>query len=192
MTRQEKYSRELRKALAYAREEARHLHYRLVNTEHLLLGLLRLNDPLIEDIFVSLHTNTERISQAMDFVVGRSNKAILSEPALHPSTRTVLAYAADEAAAAADELIGIEHLLLAILRERDGIATGVLNSFAITLESVRQVLIDMRGEGAANAHTSLLHQARYEATPVLNSVSRDLTKAALAGELDPMIGREAE
>ncbi len=192
MTRQEKYSRELRKALAYAREEARRLHYRLVNPEHLLLGLLRLNDPLIEDIFVSLHTNTERISQAMDFVIGRSNKAILSEPALHPSTRTVLAHAADEAAAEAVELIGIEHLLLAILREQDGIATGVLNSFAITLESVRQVLIDIRGEGAANAHTSLLHQARYEATPVLNSVSHDLTKAALAGELDPMIGREAE
>jgi ATP-dependent Clp protease ATP-binding subunit ClpC len=192
MTRQEKYSPELRQVLAYAREEARNLHYRLVNTEHLLLGLLRLNDPLIEDIFVALHTNTERIAQAMDFVVGRSNKAILSEPALHPATRTVLVYAAEEAADISAELIGVEHLLLAILRESDGIATGVLNSFDVTLESVRQVLLDVQGEGAENAHTFLKYQARYEATPVLNSVSRDLTKAALAGELDPMIGREVE
>ena len=192
MTRQDKYTNELRQALAYAREEARRLCYRLVNTEHLLLGLLKLNNPVIEDIFVSLHTNTERIAQAMEFVVGHSSKAILSEPTLHPSARTVLAYATEEAAAASTELVSIEHLLLAILREQDGIATGVLNSFAVTLESVRQVLIDITGGAAKNIHASLLHQARYEATPVLNSVSRDLTKAALSGEIDPMIGREAE
>ena len=192
MTRHEKYTGELRQVLVYAREEARRLRYRLVNTEHLLLGLLRLGDPVIEDIFVSLHTNTDRISQAMDFVVGRSSKAILSEPALHPSTRTVLVYAAEEADTASVELIGVEHLLLAILREQDGIATGVLNSFAVTLEGVRHALISIKGEEGENVHTALQQQARYDATPMLNSVSRDLTKAALAGELDPMIGREAE
>jgi ATP-dependent Clp protease ATP-binding subunit ClpC len=192
MSRQEKYTNEVRQALAYAREETRRLCFRLVNTEHLLLGLLRLNDPLIEDIFVSLHTSTERISQAMDFVVGRSNKAILSEPALHPATRTVLGYAAEEAAAIPTELIRIEHLLLAILREQDGIATGVLSSFAVTVESVREVLASLKSDTADDAHTVLKHRIRYDATPVLNSVSRDLTKAALAGEIDPMIGREAE
>ena len=192
MSRQEKYTNEVRQALAYAREEARRLCFRLVNTEHLLLGLLRLNDPLIEDIFVSLHTSTERISQAMDFVVGRSNKAILSEPALHPATRAVLAYAAEEAAAIPTELIRVEHLLLAILREQDGIATGVLGSFAVTLESVRETLKSLKGDATDNGYTSLKYRIRYDATPVLNSVSRDLTKAALAGEIDPMIGREAE
>jgi ATP-dependent Clp protease ATP-binding subunit ClpC len=192
MTRQEKYSGELRQVLANAREEARNLHYRLVNTEHLMIGLLRLNNPLIEDIFVSLHTNTERVLLAMDFVVARSNKAILSEPALHPSARTVLACATEEAVFASNDLVGVEHLLLAILREKDGIAAGVLNSFAITLEGVRQTLKGIRGEHSEAVHLSLRQQSRYEATPVLNTVSRDLTRAALAGELDPMIGREAE
>ena len=192
MSRQEKYTNEVRQALAFAREETRRLRFRLVNTEHLLLGLLRLNDPMIEDIFVSLHTSTERISQAMDFVVGRSNKAILSEPALHPATRTVLGYAAEEAASIPTELIRIEHLLLAILREQDGIATGVLSSFAVTLESVREVLASLKSNTTDDVHVSLKYRIRYDATPVLNSVSRDLTKAALAGEIDPMIGREAE
>ncbi len=192
MPRQEKYSSELRQVLANAREEARRLHYRLVNTEHLLLGLLKLNNPVIEDIFVSHHANSERILQAMDFVVGRSNKAILSEPALHPAARTILAYASEEAASAMAELVGSEHLLLAILREQDGIAAGVLNSFSVTLEGVRQTLIDIKGERSENVHASLQNQARYEATPILNTVSRDLTRAALAGELDPMIGREVE
>lgn len=195
MKRQEKYTSEVRQALVYAREEARRLRFRLVNTEHLLLGLLRLNDPVIEGIFVSLNTSTERVSQAMDFVVGRSSKAILSEPALHPATRAVLAHAAEEAVAASTDLICVEHLLLAILREQNGIAPGVLSSFAITLESVRQVLASFKSEeaGAAGAvHASLKYKSRYEATPVLNTVSRDLTNAALAGEIDPMIGREAE
>ncbi|MBA2392932.1 MAG: ATP-dependent Clp protease ATP-binding subunit [Ktedonobacteraceae bacterium] len=192
MSRQEKYTNEVRQTLAFAREEARRLRFRLVNTEHLLLGLLKLKDPLIEDIFVSLHTSNERISQAMDFVVGRSNKAILSEPALHPATRTVLGYAAEEAAAVPTELIRIEHLLLAILREQDGIATGVLGSFAVTLESVREVLASLKSGGTDDLNASLKHRIRYDATPVLNSVSRDLTKAALDGEIDPMIGREAE
>ncbi len=192
MGRQEKYTDEVRQVLVYAREEARRLRFRLVNTEHLFLGLLRLNDPVIEDIFVSLHTNTERVSQAMDFVVGRSSKAILSEPALHPATRTVLAHAGEEAASASTEMIRVEHLLLAILREQDGIAAGVLSSFAITLESVREVLTVFKSEEADDVDVSLKYKVRYGATPVLNTVSRDLTKAALAGEIDPMIGREAE
>ncbi len=192
MNRQEKYTNEVRQVLAYAREEARRLCFRLVNTEHLLLGLLRLNDPLIEDIFVSLHTSTERVSQAMDFVVGRSNKAILSEPALHPATRTVLGYAAEEAAAIPTELIRVEHLLLAILREQDSIATGVLSSFAVTLESIRETLKSLKNDATDDGHASFKYRMRYDATPLLNTVSRDLTKAALAGEIDPMIGREAE
>src|SRR5690242_19906829 len=108
MGRQDKYTTELRQVLLFARVEARRFRYRLVNSEHLLLGLLRLNDPIIEDVFVSFRTNTTRISQALEFVVGRGNKAILGETSLHPMVRAILAYAAEEALVAHSDLVGIE------------------------------------------------------------------------------------
>ena len=192
MSRQDKYTKELRQVLAYAREEARRLCYRLVNTEHLLLGLLKLNDPIIEDVFVSFRTNTMRISQAMEFVVGRSTRAILGETSLHPTVRAILAYATEEAIAAHSELVGVEHLLLGILREPEGTAAAVLTSFAISLDRVREILHGLTDEEMENVRIIGQYQARYDATPVLNQVSRDLTMAALAGELSPLIGREAE
>ena len=138
MSRRDKYTKELREVLNYAREEARRLCYRLVNTEHLLLGLLKVNDPLIEGIFVSLQNSTARVSQAMEFVVGRSNKAILGETSLGPAARATMAYAAEEAALLEAEFVGLEHLLLGILHEQNGTAAGVLASLDITLEKVRE------------------------------------------------------
>src|SRR6266487_2552039 len=192
MSRQDKYTKELRQVLAYAREEARRLCYRLVNTEHLLLGLLKLNDPIIEDVFVSFRTNTMRISQAMEFVVGRSTRAILGETSLHPTVRAILAYATEEAIAAHSELVGVEHLLLGILREPEGTAAAVLTSFAISLDRVREILHGLTDEAMENVRIIGQYQARYDATPVLNRVSRDGALGALVGEVGSRMGREGD
>jgi len=192
MSRRDKYTKELREVLNYAREEARRLCYRLVNTEHLLLGLLKINDPLIEGIFVSLQNSTARVSQAMEFVVGRSNKAILGETSLGPAARATMAYAAEEAALLEAEFVGLEHLLLGILHEQNGTAAGVLASLDITLEKVREKIQHFTAEEVEQMRFSGRYLARYNATPTLNAVSRDLTRAALEGKLSPLIGREVE
>jgi len=192
MSTSNKYTREARQAFAYAREEAVRLKHRAVGPEHLLLGLLKLNDTLIESLFLSLHVSTMRVAQAIEFVMGRGTKAYSNEPALSATTRHVITYAEAEAARAASELIGVEHLLLGIFGEENGIAAGVLGSFNMSVEATRQQLVTMTPIGHEQVLYSKQYQARYEATPTLNQVSRDLTAAAIAGTLDPMIGREDE
>src|SRR5581483_6903644 len=100
MNRLSKFSGEARRAVACAREEARRLRHRLVGTEHLLLGLLKVNDPIIEGLLVSMHTSAARVTQALEFVVGCGNRAILSEPVLSASARATLLRAEEEAASA--------------------------------------------------------------------------------------------
>jgi ATP-dependent Clp protease ATP-binding subunit ClpC len=192
MRRLSKYTPQARQALAYAREEGRRLRHRLIGNEHLLLGILKVRDPLIEGLFASLYVSTASVMQALDFVVARSNRAILSEPSLNGALRTTLERAREEATWAQADLVGIEHLLLSILGEHNGVAAAVLESFGVYLDAVRQHLTALiNGE-----HEYLLiaghYQACYHATPFLNQVSRDLTMAALAGKLDPLIGRTAE
>ncbi|HET9921485.1 MAG TPA: AAA family ATPase, partial [Ktedonobacteraceae bacterium] len=182
---------EMRRVLSAAREEALRLRHRSINTEHLLLGLLKLRDPFIEGLFSSLRISTQRVVQALEFVVGRGHKALVSEPVLTAAARSVLARANEEAAAAQIEEIGLEQLLLGLLGEQDGVAVGVLESFGMYLDTVRKQLIALRATGTESLFLSSQYHIRYEATPTLNAVSRDLTLAALEGMLDPLIGREA-
>jgi len=192
MNRLSKFSREARRAVACAREEAKRLRHRLVGTEHLLLGLLKVNDPIIEGLLVSMHTSAARVTQALEFVVGCGNRAILSEPILNASARATLARAEEEAASAHAELVGIEHVFLGILTEEDGIAVGVLESFGVSPEIAHRKLDDLFKRGYDDLQLAIRYQTLYDTTPILNQVSRDLTIAALIGELDPVIGRAAE
>ena len=188
VSRLNRYTKEARQALSYAREEALRLRYRTVGTEHILLGILRMNDPLIEGVFSSLHVSTLRIFQTLEFVAGHGNKVPVNEPSLGPAARAVVAQAEQEAVEAQAKLIGVEHLLLGLFSERGGIAAGVLESFGLHLDSIRQQVVALQSESVFPSQ----YQGQYDATPTLNQVSRDLTAAALAGTLDPLIGRETE
>lgn len=192
MNRPGNYDKNVQQAIANAREEARRLRHRLMGTEHLLLGLLKLNDPLIEGLLASLHVSASRVMQALDFVIGRGNKALLTGPTLSGSARAVLQHAEEEAARTKSDRVAVQHLLLGILSERDGIAVGVLESFDVRAEAVRQQLAALVDAGYDHLLMTVRYQALYETTPTLNQVSRDLTLAALHDEVDPMIGREAE
>src|SRR5436305_6316159 len=192
MNRPGNYDKDVQQALEFAREEARRLRHRLISTEHLLLGLLKLNNPLVEGLLASLHTSTGRIRQALDFVIGRGNKAILSSPIFGAPARITLQRAEEEAVRARAELVGAQHLFLAILHEKDGIAVGILESFDVSIDSVRQKLEALLEEDYHHLQLAVRYQVLYEKTPTLNLVSRDLTIAALHNEIDPMIGREAE
>ncbi len=192
MSRLNHYTPQARLVLAHAREEARRLRHRSVGAEHLLLGILKLKDTFIEGIFSDFHVSTVRVAQALEFVMGRGNKAFLGEASLSVIARTVLASAEQEAKSVDAELIGVEHILLGLFSERDGITVGVLESFGVYLNPTRQsILTRLNGEGG-DENVTTQFQTRYDATPTLNLVSRDLTSAAMAGLLDPMIGREAE
>ncbi|GHO89094.1 ATP-dependent Clp protease ATP-binding subunit [Dictyobacter formicarum] len=192
MGRYDKYCPDVRQVIAFAREEAQRLRHRLIGSEHLLLGILRLQDTLIEGLFASLHVNTASITQALDFVIGRGNKAILSEPSLNVAARTTLARAEEVASEDEVGLVTLEHLFLAILEEQNSVAIGVLESFGIHLDMARDQFAALMNGGYERLVLSTHYHTHYEATPMLNQVSRDLTLAALENLLDPLIGREAE
>jgi ATP-dependent Clp protease ATP-binding subunit ClpC len=192
MSRFDRYTADARRALAQAREDALRLNHKTICTEHVLLGLLEVNDPLIETPLAQLGASTARIRQALEFVIGKSTRPLLAEPVLSGPARSVLDLAEQEAEAHQAAEVGTDHLLLGLLREGSGIAAGVLESFSISLEGLRAQLAQLQQQGQQTTAFATEHLARYAMTPTLNLVSRDLTSAALAGQLDPVIGRDAE
>jgi len=192
MGRYDKYSPDVRLAISCAREEARRLGHRLITSEHLLLGILKLQNTLIEGLFASLHVSTLSISQALDFVIGRSNRAILSEPSLTMVARAALTRAEEFVANRHLGLVGLDHLFLAILEEQNSVTLGVLESFGIRLNIAREQLSLLTNGGYERLKLTTEYHTRYEATPHLNQISRDLTLAALDDTIDPLIGREVE
>jgi ATP-dependent Clp protease ATP-binding subunit ClpC len=188
----ERYTADVRQVISSAREETHRLRHRLVGTEHLLLSILKTQNPLVEGLFASLHVNTASLIQALDFVMGRGNKAILSEPVLSVSVRVILARAEEEADRLGSSLVGIEHLLLALLGEQNSVTAGVLESFGVDCSYAQTQLFSLIGSGYEHMKLATEYHSRYATTPVLNQVSRDLTLAALEDRLDPLIGRQVE
>ena len=192
MSRLQHYTKEARQAIACAREEAQRLRHKTVGTEHLLLGILKVSDSTIEAVFSLLHVSTQLVVQALEFVVGYGNKTSLTEPALSAATRAVLVCAEQEKADDHAELMKIEHLLLALFCEPDSVTVGVLESFGALPAAMREQLEMLRQHGSQTLDLARQYEVWYALTPTLNQVSRDLTRAALSQELDPLIGREAE
>ena len=189
----ENYTPQAQLAMTYAREIALQFQHRMIGPEHLLLGIIRTRDLVIEALFARLQVDTMRLCQAIGFVVGRgNNRPVASEPTLNALTQAALARAESEAASAGEIWVGIEHLLLGLLADDESVAVSVLESFDVTLSSVRQHLQSLFRYGRDQAFFLAQYQMRYAETPLLNQVSRDLTLEALMGTLDPLIGRATE
>lgn len=193
MSQFERYTPQAQQALTYAREIALQFQHRMIGPEHLLLGIIRTRDLVIESLFARLQVDTMRLCQAVGFVIGRGgNRGLVSDPLLNALTQAVLVRAESEAAAAGELWVGIEHLLLGLLNDDESIAASVLESFDVTLSNVRQHLQFLFRYGHEQASFLAQYQMRYAETPLLNQVSRDLTSEALMGKLDPLIGRVNE
>src|SRR5260370_42443695 len=107
---------------------------------------------------------------------------------MNPAARKALTRAGQVAVTLSAQQIGLEHLFLGILGEREGVATGVLESFGVSVELACQDVITLLSRGhAERKHVTFpaVYQVHYDATPTLNQFSRDLTAAALTGPLVP-------
>jgi ATP-dependent Clp protease ATP-binding subunit ClpC len=192
VSRFDRYNNDAKRSLAQAREVALRLNHRTICTEHLLYGLLEANDPTVCTLIAQLGADTTRMRQALDFVIGKSGRPLLVEPSLSGPAKRSLDLAEAEASASGAAEVATQHLLIGLLREGEGIAAGVLESFGITLEAVQTRATAIAQGGVSSLSFSAEHRARYNMTPTLNTVSRDLTSAALEDRLDPMVGREDE
>lgn len=191
MAQLERYTAEGKKALIFAREEAISLRHRVIEPEHLMLAILRVKDSVIESLFSRLQIDAERLEETLTFVVGRGNKAILSKPTFGQAAHAALLRAGDISERRGQALISIEHLLLGVLSEKYSVATGIFENFGITFEVAQQEFEALSRNPGDTSQFSYYNRC-FSETPTLNLVSRDLSLAALAGKLDPMIGRETE
>ena len=184
----EKFSERARRVLTLAQEEAQHLNHSYIDTEHILLGLAREEEGVAAKVLSNLGVGLSKVRAAVGFVIGRGEKPSKGETGLTPRAKRVIELAIDEARHLGHNYIGTEHLLLGLLREGEGVAADILDSLGITLERVRAETMRILSEASPKSRIA----RTASRTPALDQLGIDLTAAARAGKLDPIIGRAKE
>ena len=180
----ERFTEKARRVIFFARYEASQFGSPFIETEHLLLGLLR-EDKALTNRFLRSHASIESIRKQIEGRTPIREKVSTSvDLPLSQECKRVLAYAAEEAERLTHKHIGTEHLLLGLLREDKSFAAEILHERGLRLSTLREELSRVQSDKAATA--------RPKETSLLGEFSRDLTQAAMENQLDPLIGREAE
>ena len=162
-----------------------------VDTEHMLLALLEQTGGVIPQMLEKMNVDQEAIRERLDEVLKASPKAAIygggaGQVFITPRVKRVVDVANEEANRLKDEYISTEHLFLAILSERRTAVARILSEAGITKERVYEVIKEIRG---GQRVTDPQAEARYR---TLEKYSRDLTRMAMEGKLDPVIGRDDE
>ncbi len=180
----EKYTEKARRVIFFARYEASQFGSSYIETEHLLLGLLR-EDKALTNRFLRSHTSIESIRKQIEGRTTIREKVSTSvDLPLSQECKRVLAYAAEEAERLSHKHIGTEHLLMGLLREEKSFAAEILHERGLRLSALREEL--------SRAQSEKVSSNRPKETSLLAEFSRDLTQAALENQLDPLVGRENE
>jgi ATP-dependent Clp protease ATP-binding subunit ClpC len=181
----EKYNEKARRALFFARYEASKLGSRVIESEHILLGVLREGEEIIKEIFSRFNVKPEQIRREVEgdrlFVDRISSSAELP---LSEESKKILAYAAHEAESMLHQYVGTEHLLIGILRVESSTAARILTAKGLNVYGVREETISILKEREADKQKKEL--------PFLAEYARDLTQMAHSQQFDPLIGREKE
>src|SRR5690349_21284931 len=180
----ERYTEKARRVIFFARYEASQFGSPYIETEHLLLGLLR-EDKALANRFLRSHAAIESIRKQIEAHTTVREKVSTSVdlPLSHECKR-VLAYGAEEAERLSHKHIGTEHLLLGLLREEKSFAAEILHERGLRLSAVREEI--------ARSASEKTSASRPKESSLLAEFSRDLTQAAVDGMLDPLIGRDSE
>ncbi len=182
-----KFTERGQRALIAAQTEAAQLGRAYVGTEHLLLGVLT-DSGAAAGILRGVTLDGAR--NEIIAILGRGTDSIEGKQMVYtPRTKKVIEQSVREARELKQNYVSVEHLLLALMREREGVAAHVLIKMGLDLNKAREELLHIltgADDGAAQG------DAEAQETPILDQFSRDLTAAARSGELDPVIGRERE
>ena len=212
------FSAQVKEIISFSREEALRLGNDFIGTEHLLLGLIRDGDntaiKVLKQLNVDLYELRKEVELAVKDKTGKNIANINSLP-LTKQAEKVIRVTVLEAKALKSPLVETEHLMLSILKNKENIATQILNQFDVDYDLFRNELgmvgtstppprsefneendddfdEEKRGAGYQQQRAGKQPGAPKSKTPVLDNFGRDITKLAESGTLDPIIGREAE
>ena len=181
----ERYTEKARRVIFFARYEASQFGSPYIETEHLLLGLLR-EDKALTNRFLRSHASVESIRKQIEGHTTIREKVSTSvDLPLSNECKRVLAYAAEEAERLSHKHIGTEHLLLGLLREEKCFAAEILHERGLRLSTIREEL-------ARTSQEKAQRRSGQRESSLLSEFSRDLTQAAMDSQLDPLVGRDGE
>ena len=144
----ERFTHRARQAVVLAQEEARRFNHNYVGTEHLLLGLLRLDEGLASRVLTSLDVSVEAVREQVGSIVGYGEEEMGAQAPFTPRSKKVLELALREAMRLEHNYIGTEHLLLGLVRESEGVANQVLSNLGVERDEIRAKLAGMLGDEA--------------------------------------------
>jgi len=186
----ERFTDRARRVVVLAQEEARMLNHNYIGTEHILLGLIHEGEGVAAKALESLGISLEAVRSQVEEIIGQGQQAPSGHIPFTPRAKKVLELSLREALQLGHNYIGTEHLLLGLVREGEGIAAGVLESLGVNLDKVRHEVIRVLSQSSSAGPTP--EAKRASKTPTVDQLGINLTDAARAGKLDPVIGREKE
>ena len=190
----ENFSKRVQSIMRYAKEEAIRLGHSYVGSEHLLLGIIKQGSGVSFKLFEIYNCDLDEMRSMIEDLIKTSGGTMtLGHLPLTRRAERILRNTYNEATKLNISIADDEHLLLAILRESEGIAYETLNAFNINYETVRELLAEKK-EFKKNKNVSAFTPSKItkQKTPALDHFSRDITHSAKKNELDPIIGRGNE
>jgi len=186
--RPERFTEQAQDALAASQELVRRFKHSQWDVEHILAALLQQEDSLTVKVLRELGVDDQALRQQVEAALEESPKTAYEGGQIYATPRvlSLLEAASAEADRLKDEFIGTEHLLIAIVSERQGVAFRLLSAARVDQEGIYRALQDIRG---GHRVTDRRAESKYRS---LEKYGRDLTELARRGKIDPVIGREEE
>lgn len=192
------YTKQAQKVIELTTKAARSMHHNYIGTEHLLLGLLKEGSGVAACVLMDAGVEEARLVELIeDLIAPSSDVAVLDRKGYSPRIQHIIETADQEAERFDNENIGTEHLLIALLKEADCAGVRLLNTLGVNIQKIYIETLVAMGEDANRYKEEIAasksgKKKAVEVTPTLDQYSRDLTAMAAYGEIDPVIGREAE
>ena len=179
----------VKRVMQFAREESARLGHNYIGTEHLLMGIIKEGKGKAVTVLTNLGLNLENIKQSVeDYVTTSGSTMAIGEVPFTPRAKQILEVAANEAKEMKTQFVDIEHLLLALLKDKEGVAAQILAAFGVDYKTaMEETLAVLEGKT-----TGRKEKGKKSKTPFLDHFGRDLTELAREGKLDPVVGRGKE
>ena len=188
------------KVIMLSQEEARRMGHNFVGTEQLLLGVIGQRHGLGAKALRKMKVSLKQTRKEIEMYIGRGTGFVASEIPFTPRAKRVLEMAVNEGKDLGQNFVGTEHILLALLGETDGVAMRTLEKLGLDTRRLRDIILYYIEETQEEILRPLTQAERYllererrgSSTPTLDEFSENITKEAVEGKLDPIIGREKE
>jgi len=192
-----KFTNRAEKAIEIANELATELGHTYIGTEHLLYGLAKEGNGVASQVLKAQEVNPDNIIEEIEMLIGRDEPLDDSGVVgFTPRTKRVVENAFIEARKLGSEFIGTEHLLIGIMREGDSVAVRIMMDLGVSPQKLYNEIVKVINEddtaSNSNYQTNGGTKNSYNQTPTLNQYGNDLTRQAVEGKLDPVIGRKNE